>query len=535
MKKIFLIICFSIMIISLSGCTITEQPNISITEEYKSNNQYEYKIINNEVKLTKYIGEYRTLVEIPEEIDGLKVIGIQKGCFVKTSSTAKRYMKMNFSQEDNEVSDISTYVISDNIESIEDGAFDDNSTFITENKTKPNGWIDSTMQGSGKDGSGNVYYDTKNDEVIVSKGIVYVKDAKRGGIIVARCLTQRKEVEIPAIVDNQKVVDIGREAFSYNDKIEKIILPYTIGEIFQNAFFECSNLKEIIFQSTNLSRLLSFSFYGCVSLDIVQLPSSCTYLAPQAFADCGTISILYMPYSMVDIASGAFYNTTIDKIIYSGTEEQFKQIKIASDVVDFFSNVEIEYATSQEKATLERLHEINNYYDNTFVEFEGVITGFYNKLGVYVTDPETGFSIWCYNQYGLPFYDVSYIGRKVKVSGTKIHYLGQLEVAPAEIELIGEEKIEIIPIELDLSDANLNINDYLGYYVVVRGEVSSVDGKITFLTDSDIYLYSHYVWPDSKYLYSGITIEVVGWVHCYNQVYEILYDSRLIVILESEN
>jgi hypothetical protein len=31
---------------------------------------------------------------------------------------------------------------------------------------------------------------------------------------------------------------------------------------------------------------------------------------------------------MVDIASGAFYNTTIDKIIYSGTEEQFINISV---------------------------------------------------------------------------------------------------------------------------------------------------------------------------------------------------------------
>jgi SAM-dependent methyltransferase len=174
----------------------------------------------------------------------------------------------------------------------------------------------------------------------------------------------------------------------------------------------------------------------------------------------------------------------------------------------------------------------NVYADNTFVEFEGVITGFYDPKGVYVTDPITGFSIWCFNSNRLPFNDVEYVGRKVKVSGDKIHYIGQLEVAHAEIELVGEEKVEVKPIELDLTDENLNISDYLGYYVVVRGKVVEKVGKCTYLENSDIYLFAFYPWFNSLYISVGDTVEVTGWVHVYNQVSEVLYDSRLIKIIE---
>ena len=491
------------LIMNSNGSSISQNEESTVEESTINKNlEYEYEIFDDEIKLIKYIGKYRTLIEIPETIAGKKVSSIGKGCFVKGETISKRQMKNKSyddseEDEDNELSDNSTYLINGNIENIEDGAFDENSTFITENEFKPNGWKDSRMQGSGKDGSGNVYYDTQKDDTVVSQGIVYLKDSKRGGIIVARCLTQRKVVEIPSTVDGQKVVDIGREAFSYNNKIEKVVLPYTIGEIFQYAFYQCSNLKEIICESANLSRFMSHSFAGCSSLDVVKLPENCTYLAPKAFSDCGVISTLYMPFSMVNIASGAFYDTTIGKIIYGGTLEQFKKIKIAKDVLELFEKTEIVYNEVQEKVVLNHLCEINDYEDNTFVEFEGIITGFYSPKGVYVTDPVDGFSIWCYNEHRLPFYDEEYIGRKVKVTGTKLHYIGQLEVSPAEVELIGDEKIEISPIELDLTDLDLNINDYLGYYVVVRGEVTSKTSKYTYLTDCDIFLFEFYRWQTS--------------------------------------
>lgn len=509
----------------ISGSTSVEQEEIE-----KSN--YIYTIEDKGINLIKYNGEYTALIDIPEIIDGKKVVSIMKGCFVRDNKVARSVKRANSSDDvDNEKTDISTYVISSNIETIEDGAFEENSTFLTDSATKPNGWKESSMQGSGKEGTGNVYYDTLDKDTIVSKGIVYLKNKQRGGIIVARCLTQRKQVEIPSLVDGEKVVDIGNGAFSYNDKIEKVTLPSTIGEVFRNAFSYCSNLKEIVFESSNLSRLMTNSFEGCTSLQVVKLPENCTYLAPRAFGECGNIEKIYMPFSMVHIAENAFYNTTIGELNYSGTEEQFKKIKLGADVAELLSNTKIIYATEQKKVVLNHLDEINDYEDNTFVEFEGIITGYYNQKGVYVTDPETKFSIWCFNSNELPFYDVEYVGRKVKVKGDKIHYIGQLEVAHAEIELVGEEKFVVEPIEIDLADKNINYEEYLGYYVVVRGTVSEVLNKSIYLEGSDIYLYAFYHWPGSLTVYPGTTIEVTGWVHIYNQIYEVMYDSRLMQIL----
>lgn len=543
--KLLTTICFVFLVLAGSSCSLSmsnskdtnlsshDNSTLDSSDINAENSEYSYEVSASGVKLLKYNGEYKTLIDIPEEIDGKKVVSIAKGCFVKEKNTIKSIKKTKSSDEvDNETSDISTYAIDDNVETIEDGAFDENSTFLTDNITKPEGWKESSMQGSGKEGTGNVYYDTQDQDTIVSKGIVYLKNRLIGGLIVARCLTQSKEVEIPDLVDGEKVIDIGNGAFSYNNNIEKVTLPYTIGEVFKNAFSYCTNLKEVIFESENLSRLMMNSFKGCESLEIIKLPKNCTYLASYAFADCGNIDKIYMPFSMTNIKEYAFSNTTISEIIYSGTQEQFGKIKMGTDVVELFSQTKIIYATEQNKVVLSSLNEINNYDDNTFVEFEGIVTGYYNQKGVYVTDPIDGYSILCFNSNNLPYYDVEYVGRKVKVSGDKIHYIGQLEVAHAEIELIGEEKYEITLIELDLTDKNLNINDYLGYYVVVKGKVTEIFNKFTYLEGCNTYLFAYYRWPESLTVMVGDTIEVVGWVHVYNQNYEIMYDTRLIKIIE---
>lgn len=52
-----------------------------------------------------------------------------------------------------------------------------------------------------------------------------------------------------------------------------------------------------------------------------------------------------------------------------------------------------------------------------------------------------------------------------------------------------------------------------------------------YLEGCDIYLFAFYNWPNSINIKPGDVIEVLGWVHAYNQIREILYDSRLIKVI----
>ena len=156
--------------------------------------------------------------------------------------------------------------------------------------------------------------------------------------------------------------------------------------------------------------------------------------------------------------------------------------------------------------------------------------GFYNGKVVWVTDVKNNYSIFCYNDHGLPFSDLDYIGKTIRVSGTKILYTGQIEVTQCEIEVLDIPKTEIKPIELDLADPDLNLSDYLNYYVVVQGVYEYKNYKSLYVEGSDIPLYNHYFFADSPVPAVGDTIEVVGWVYNFNQLVEIIYDSRLLTI-----
>lgn len=534
-KGLFTLILTCIVV----GCAPTNQGNTSSENGITNVNDYEYIVENNEVKLLKFTGEYRALIEIPEYINGLKVTSIGANCFKKDFSINNDLHKKNNNDNkkdeedvDNEISDYSTYIINENITDIENGAFEEHSTFITPNESEPKGWKDENIEGNAKSGEGNVYFDTSKEDSIVSGGVVYVKDRYLNGIYVARCLTNRKEIKIPSEIKGMTVIDVGREAFSYNEKIEKVTLPNTIGYIQSFAFYNCLNLKEVIFTSFNLSKILNNSFDGCVSLDVVQLPENCTFISASAFANCGELSQLYIPFTMTNIARGSFENTTVKQIIYNGTKEQWGYINIAEDVMKIFNQAEIIFKGFQDNATLNRLNEILNIADNTFVEFQGVITGWYNSRGMFVTDPVDNFSILCYNDKGLPIVDTEYIGKTIKVSGSKIHYTGQIEVTNCQIEILDEPNTEIEPIKVDINDSNLNLEKYINYYISVEGILTYYRSKHLRLNDKDIVIYSPYILDNSvsSTLNEGFYVTIKGWGTIFNQTKEIVCDIRLIEI-----
>ena len=529
--KRLLILLLLMICLFFTGCNYF---NNSATASVLKNDEYEYTITNNEVTLVNYLGEYRALIEVPEYIDGVNVTKIQQGCFKKNNIKSKFSVKrLNASQEDedNELSENSTYVIGDNITDIDNDSFDENSTFVTSNKTKPEGWAEEKMDGSAKEGTGNVYYNTAKDETIVSGGIVYVKHNKLNGLYVARCLTQREEVIIPSTVDGEAVIDVGRYAFWGNNKIEKVVLPKSIGNVYSYAFVDCANLKEVIFNSENLSRLMSYSFKGCLSLDVVELPLNCTYLGEYAFSDCGTISLLNMPASLGSISYGAFTNTTIEKIIYGGTEEQWNLIKTDECVLGVLNNAQIQFDESQEVVQVTRLRDIYSLPYETIVEFTGIITGFYNQKGIFVTDPEDNYSIFCFNANGISISDLDYIGKTVKVRGLKTFYIGQLEIYNCELEVLDEPKTDIEPIELDLTESNLNLEEYINLYVVVKGTVENISGRYIYLNGGTTFIYYHYLWAGSPSIKIGDNIEVSGWVYTYNTTIHIMIDSRIVRIV----
>ena len=113
-----------------------------------------------------------------------------------------------------------------------------------------------------------------------------------------------KEVSLPARVGGLPVLKIGKEAFIYNETLEKITLPEGLVVIGQSAFDKCRNLKTVVFPvSLEIVGDFSFRASGITSavfadglysigkyafqdtpLTSVTVPDSCSFYGKYAFS-----------------------------------------------------------------------------------------------------------------------------------------------------------------------------------------------------------------------------------------------------------
>ena len=110
-----------------------------------------------------------------------------------------------------------------------------------------------------------------------------------------------KKIKVPS---NVKYL---AEAFKYNKHIEEIILPGSIKEIYDNAFFDCACLKKITIPDC-VSKIGEYAFYGCSSLEEIILPKNITEIHRYTFGKCISLKKISLPKGIVKIHNYAFTN-----------------------------------------------------------------------------------------------------------------------------------------------------------------------------------------------------------------------------------
>lgn len=499
------------------------------------NGEYEYIEYKSGIKLTKYTPiEYSSLITIPNSIDGKKVIAIAKGCFAKKQNRTNKKRADDDGQEIEE--DSNSYFIGEDVEEIDDGSFDEGSTFFTPNEDKPEGWDDGAINGSATDGDGNVYFDTNEEDITVSNDVVYSYNSIIDGYYIARCLSKESVITIESKFNDKNVAIIGRDSFSNNNYVEKIIFPNTITNIYPNSFFYCENLKEVTFNSPNLSTISFYAFSGCVSLNIVVLPERCTSISMKAFSDCGEITELYIPSTMTKISKDAFYNTTVKEIYYSGTESMWENL-MSVQQVEGLENTIIHYVENTDTVVLDTPSRVfETLQDGTEVVVTGILSAYIDRSirstkHLLITDPETGYSIVCYNVKTSIDCDEQMIGRKVLAVGNKSYYYGSVELNNAVCTFLDDETIySVSPINIDWNNVGENIEQYSYIYTSITGTVSRIDGKRKDLEEYDnVYLFG--ITPQDLQITVGKKIRVRGLLVRYNQDFEFKYDYTQMEIL----
>ena len=124
----------------------------------------------------------------------------------------------------------------------------------------------------------------------------------------------------------------------------EIVIPHSVTSIDSDAFYRCTKLTSITIPDS-VTSIGGSTFAGCTGLTNITIPDSVTSIGDHAFAGCTKLTSITIPDSVTSIGVYAFWNcTNIKDVYYSGTEEQWNQIKLAGSNVDFvFANIHYEY------------------------------------------------------------------------------------------------------------------------------------------------------------------------------------------------
>ena len=111
--------------------------------------------------------------------------------------------------------------------------------------------------------------------------------------------------EMTSVVIPNTITDIQNGAFYRCRNLTEINIPNSVKSIGNFAFIDCSGLTEITIPD-GITIIGGQTFEGCTSLSSVTIPQSVTKIDFYAFASCTSLSSITIPSSVIEIAPNAF-------------------------------------------------------------------------------------------------------------------------------------------------------------------------------------------------------------------------------------
>ncbi len=284
---------------------------------------YKYKVVNNEVEITDYVGKSKKL-SIPEQIDGKIVTTIGYLCFGSsnkyiTSVTIPDTVTV-IKEEAFWQTNIKSVLIGKNVKTIENRAFAWNLKLKKITVKKGNKYFSSQK---------GVLYNKKKTKLIqyplgnkrkkyaISK---YTKTINKYAFAYGEYPQQivfNKKLNkidknafyansgIKSLKLNKKLKSIGQSAFENCHALKKIYLPENIRQIGFMAFCKCTKLSKLIFKGNKKLRLNGDVFEGCYKLKKVTVPKVKTSCGG-TFMNCLKIKEIKIPKNIKTIFSSDF-------------------------------------------------------------------------------------------------------------------------------------------------------------------------------------------------------------------------------------
>lgn len=158
------------------------------------------------------------------------------------------------------------------------------------------------------------------ETVTFSEGLVGVGLGSFGGC------PKLKTVTLPSTLER-----VGQSAFTTCEALTDVTLNGN-ADVQKRAFDSCTALKTVTFtdKSGRVYSLGQSAFERDTALETVTLTEGLDTIGSFCFSGCSALGTVCLPASLTKIDASAFYNVGSLKILYAGSEEQWRKITVAN-------------------------------------------------------------------------------------------------------------------------------------------------------------------------------------------------------------
>ena len=172
--------------------------------------------------------------------------------------------------------------------------------------------------------SNRYYFEYKGNDQTVPKDVVSVRFHPSVVKVDLRAFMRCNELR--EVVFNEGLQKIGSTSFYDCIRLERIALPSTLIEIGNCAFSRCPNLRDVVFNE-GLQKIGDYAFDQCAVRNIT-IPSTVTEIGSHAFSRCSDLHILVLNEDIPkELGKMAFHMcTSLFEITFPGISSRLNNI-----------------------------------------------------------------------------------------------------------------------------------------------------------------------------------------------------------------
>ncbi len=247
-------------------------------------------------------------LELPSEIDGLRVFGISDRAFENNKTLRKVVVPDSVEVIGNDVfsfTNITELVLSNNLSRI-------GNSILFANKTLKEIIIPKSITFTSELGA---FSGSAIEEAIFQDGETGIPER-----ILSNC-QELKKVVIP-----DSVTIIGKRAFELCVSLESIDMPENLEIIREGAFYQCESLSQINIPDS-VYRIEKDAFACCIKFTSLKLPENIEFIGPGILRDVKNVTEIFIPKTLQDLPSSPFFGSYVKKAVFEdGTENIPKNI-----------------------------------------------------------------------------------------------------------------------------------------------------------------------------------------------------------------